>query len=244
MAAAKAQIGEFLRFFDVKRDLYVSEVAHAFSDLREARLFEDMYSKDDVEEIFGQLLAAVKETVRRDLETNTTMAALVLEQTLAAAEEAGVHVGIDMGRTEDAASMARVRELSAGIGALADVDLKRKNVVKLESMRDEHNRLVADNSRLAEEAAALRERYEAMQAACSTLTREKSEVAARAGALAAELAALRSGASAASAASAAHAAELDSLRAKVAELHARAESATVCARGGGGRAGCCGAPGA
>jgi len=31
------QIGEFLRFFDVKRDLYVAEVEHVIKDVKEAR---------------------------------------------------------------------------------------------------------------------------------------------------------------------------------------------------------------
>jgi septal ring factor EnvC (AmiA/AmiB activator) len=101
-----------------------------------------------------------------------------------------------------------------------------------ESLREEHNRLVADNVRLTEEAAALRERYEAMQASCSMLTRDKADLAAKLEAATTELAALRSGTSAAAATTAAHAAELESLRADLAKMHGLAEGAKVSGAGG------------
>lgn len=34
---SRAQIAEFIRFFDVKRDLYVTEIGHIFKDMRESR---------------------------------------------------------------------------------------------------------------------------------------------------------------------------------------------------------------
>jgi hypothetical protein len=60
-----------------------------------------MYSKDDVEEIFKDLIQTVKDRVKRDLETNANMAALVLEQILVSAEDSGALVKIDMAKTED-----------------------------------------------------------------------------------------------------------------------------------------------
>jgi hypothetical protein len=36
-AGSKAQLAQFLRFFDVKRDLYVSEIGHVFRDMKESR---------------------------------------------------------------------------------------------------------------------------------------------------------------------------------------------------------------
>jgi len=87
--------------------------------------------------------------------------------------------------------------------------------------------MVADNVRLTEEAAALRERYEAMQASCSMLTRDKADLGAKLEAATTELAALRSGTSAAAATTAAHAAELESLRADLAKMHGQAEGAKV-----------------
>lgn len=94
-------------------------------------------------------------------------------------------------------------------------------------MREEHNRLVAENLRLAEEAAALRERYEAMQAAASMANRDKADAVAKLTAAQAEAAALRAGAGEAAATSSAHAAEIESLRGELARLHSQAEGAKV-----------------
>jgi chromosome segregation ATPase len=227
--SAAAQLGELLRFFDGKRDLYLSEINHAFKDMREARLFEDVYSKDDIEEILAELQQQIYSGVKRDLDSAISMSALVLEQILtAAADDHGIPLSIDLAKTEDSSALARVRELAssgAAIGTVADSDLKRKNVVKLESLRDEHNRLIAENLRLTEESAALKERYEAMQMQCTMLTRDKAQLNAKVEATTAELAAIKSGADAATAQSSAHSAEVESLKAELAKLHAQAESA-------------------
>lgn len=92
-----------------------------------------MYSKDDVEEILSELMTSVRDSVKRDLEATTSMSALVLEQVLSAADDGGVSVAVDMSNTEDSGSISRIRDLAsaAGIGALGDLDVKRKNVVKL-----------------------------------------------------------------------------------------------------------------
>ena len=71
------------------------------------RLFEDIYSKDDMEEIVGELQESVRESVKRDLEATSNMAALVLEQVLTATDDAGVAVAVDMSRTEDAGACER-----------------------------------------------------------------------------------------------------------------------------------------
>lgn len=214
---SKDQIKEFLRFFDVKRGLYVTEVEALFNDAKEARLFDDVYSKSDVVEMMGDLLSQIKERVSRDLEAQTNMSALVLEHVFASAEDHGVPLHVEMSRTEDEGALARIRDLNAVF--IADADLKKKGAgAKLESIRDEHARLIADNQRMADENRALRERYAAMETQAAAARREGADVSAKAASLTAELAGLRSGLSASDATKAAHEAELAKLRAAVGDL--------------------------
>ncbi len=229
------QIHELLQFFSVKRDVFVSEIEAIFRDFREERLGDDMYSRDDVESLLSDLREATRDRVRRDQETTATMAGLVLEQILAAAAEAGAGaVSIDLSRTEDAASLERIRALNtvffAEEGGRAGGG--PRSGAKLDSLRDEHGRLVAERDRLQEESSALRERQATMQAQCTSLLREKSDLAARVQSLEAEAAALRSGAGAAAAARSGTEAEVSSLRAQVTELSGRLESSKVSERGG------------
>jgi len=67
----------------------------------------------------GELLNQIKETVKRDLETTTSMSALVLEQVLAAADDSGVSIAVDMSKTEDAGVYFAARGAKAGAGAAA-----------------------------------------------------------------------------------------------------------------------------
>lgn len=70
-------------------------------------LFEDIYSKDDMDEIMADLLRNTTDTVRRDLEATASMSALVLQQVLETAEEAGMPVSLEMSKTEDAGAQHR-----------------------------------------------------------------------------------------------------------------------------------------
>ena len=184
-----------------------------------------MYSKSDVEEILGDLLGQIKDRVRRDLESQTNMSALVLEGVFASADERGVPLAVEMARTEDEHALSRIRELNTAL--IADADLKKRTGAKLESMRDEHARLVADNQRMADEAKALRERYSTMEAQASAASRQSAELSGRVASLTAELGGLRSGLSAADATKAAHEAEVQKLRGAVADLSASLERTKV-----------------
>jgi hypothetical protein len=89
-----------------------------------------MYSKDDLEEIMGELLNQIKETVKRDLETTTSMSALVLEQVLAAADDSGVSIAVDMSKTEDAGVYFVARGGGRGRGCSERVQQTLTNTIE------------------------------------------------------------------------------------------------------------------
>lgn len=155
------------------------------------------------------------------------VSALVLEGVFASAEERGVPLAIEMARTEDEGALARIRDLNTAL--IADADLKKRGPTggKLESIRDEHARLIADNTRMADEARALRERYSAMEAQASAASRQSAELSGRVASLTAELGGLRSGLSAADSTKAAHEAEVAKLRGAVADISAQLERTKV-----------------
>lgn len=133
-------------------------------------------------------------------------------------------LSVEMARTEDEGALARVRDLNTAL--IADADIKKRGPGaggKLDSIRDEHARLIADNQRMADEARALRERYGAMEAQASAASRQSAELSGRVASLTAELGGLRSGLSAADATKAAHDAEVAKLRGAVAELSSSLE---------------------
>lgn len=54
---------------------------------------------------------ALQDRVRRDLEAQINMSALVLEQVFSVADDHGVPLAVDMSRTEDEGTVARVPQV-------------------------------------------------------------------------------------------------------------------------------------
>lgn len=92
---------EYIRFQRRKRDTCVSEVAAEFKELKESRLFEDNYTREDVEAIIDGLLAVVRGTMKRDMQSWMHSSSLLLKQTLEQAEKAGITITTDFASTED-----------------------------------------------------------------------------------------------------------------------------------------------
>jgi len=125
-----------------------------------------MYSKDDIELLWKEINSIIRNRVKQDLETTANMAGLVLEHTLMEAEDAGANIAIDLSRTEDVAALERIHNLNTVF--LVDNNTSSTRGKKLDSLRDEHLKLVNERDRLNEENIALRERYNTMQTQVST----------------------------------------------------------------------------
>ena len=183
------EVRDLLTFLALKRDLFVAEVGAAVADAAEGRLDDEVLSRDEARALLAACAAAAQARARRDHETAAGVAGLCVEQALLAAEAAGAGaVALDLGRTEDAAALERMRNLNAVLLAPGGAALLGKgggarldaNAGRLDSLREEHARLGAERDALAGEAAALRERGAALQAQCAALLREKGGLAARA----------------------------------------------------------------
>ena len=74
----------------------------AFSDVREYKLLDSVYTKDDVRTMVDEMNEEVKTTVEKELENNTYVAAAMLKMLLSQAEEAGcAQLSIDTNKLED-----------------------------------------------------------------------------------------------------------------------------------------------
>ena len=99
--AHAAALVEYVSFLRRKREGCVSEVAAEFKELREMRLFEDSYTKDDVESLLSGLLAVVRTTMKKDLQSTMHSSVLLLKQQFEQAEKAKISLDIDIPSTED-----------------------------------------------------------------------------------------------------------------------------------------------
>ena len=109
-AAHAKSLVEYVGFLKRKREGCVAEVAAEFKDLREMRLFEDSYTKDDVESLLSGLLAVVRTTLKKDLQNTMHSTVLLLKQQFEQGEKAGMSLDIDLPATEDRSLLKAVEE--------------------------------------------------------------------------------------------------------------------------------------
>lgn len=186
---------------------------------------DDMFSKDEVEDILSSLLGAVTSNARRDLERSAQMGALVVEQLIAQAKKSGCEVVVEMSKAEDEGLLADVGKVKVSDEVSKEDDLARRPTVKLESMGTEHARLSADAEKLAEQIKTLTDRNKQMMAQLTTAMKEKAAVAAELADAKDELGRVKSAsegkaAEAASSAAGASGAVVSALKGQVAALQA------------------------
>ena len=155
------QAKNWLKFLRGKRERQVKEVEACFEDQREM-FQEDMYTRDEVTRMLGSLQSAVRSTVMTDQQMTANMSVLLIRQMFEEAEAAEIDMDLDMTIVEDHNLLSEVSKIA--IDAPTRKDRRRKNV-KLDGIRDEHQRMMRDFESLKEENAKL-------QKSCASLERK------------------------------------------------------------------------
>lgn len=176
------QIRKYLSFFRNKKDGIVRTAHREIMDVRDDRLNQDMYTRDDVEELFEVISSAMKSSMSHEVSTVINMGALAIDQLLYNAQKSGVDLTLDTASLEDQGLVEAVNKMS--------LDAAPKNVVrntKLASFRDEAkgqkdqmDRLEESKSRLEDENASLRGRLQKAESNNTSL-RSKSDAKQSAG---------------------------------------------------------------
>merc|ERR1719446_1242528 len=110
---------DYTRFLRRKRDQVIAEVAAEFRELRETRLLDDHYQKEDVEALMEGLLAILRTELKRNLQNMCHSTVLLLKQLLEQAEQSGQCFSLDLASTEDRKLLEAVAlfEESAAVGS-------------------------------------------------------------------------------------------------------------------------------
>jgi DNA repair exonuclease SbcCD ATPase subunit len=219
------QLGEYLRFLRRKRDGAIAEVAADFRETKETRLFDDSYGQDDVAAIVDGLLALVRSTMKRDLQTTMFSSVLLLKQAFEQAEAAGLSLDTDLPTTEDQRLLQQVEQWDqsmGGGGAAPPLRTRAMDVRKPVGRgalpvigQTQDPKLASELGAMKDDHATLQERFNRLQVQCSDALREKSS-------LQAQLDQMGSGGGGGGGADAS---EVEMLRAQVAELQAELQNA-------------------
>lgn len=176
---------EYIRFQRRKRDTCVAEVAAEFKELKESRLFEDSYTREDVEALVDGLLAVVRGTLKRDMQSSMNSSVLLLKQTLEQAEKAGITITTDFASTEDRNLLDAVAQWESNIGAgsvapqlkaRAALGVARSAAPLAVIGQATDPQLVAEVQELRSENATLTDRFQKLQLQCTSILSEKTEL--------------------------------------------------------------------
>lgn len=178
------QLTEYLRFLRRKRESCIAEVAAEFKELREGRLFEDQYTREDVDALVSGLLAVVRTTMKKDLQASTASSVLLLKQVFEQGEKSGVTLSTDLAATEDLNLLAGVQQWENTVqGSGVAPQLRMRAAVSKPSSRalPTIGATVQDPKLLDElesqKAAnqALTDKFQKLQVQCTNILREKTE---------------------------------------------------------------------
>jgi len=185
------QLVDYLRFLKRKREACIAEVAAEFKELRESRLFEDQYTREDVEALINGLLAVVRTTMKKDLQGSGASSVLLLKQIFEQAEKSGISLSTDLLSTEDLNLVEGVRaweesvknsgaapqlRMQARTGMLAS---RGQSLPGISAGMVQDPRLLdeLDSQKVANQE--LTQMFQKLQVQCTAIMREKTEAAAQ-----------------------------------------------------------------
>mmetsp|Transcript_60098 Transcript_60098/g.135887 ORF Transcript_60098/g.135887 Transcript_60098/m.135887 type:complete len:342 (-) Transcript_60098:207-1232(-) len=172
------QILGFMRFFQLKRESFLSLVASEFEEAADM-LDESEYTRAEVaQDVLGPMKQSVRHTVREEHSTQTNMMVLLLKSILEDSEAQGTALEFDLGMLEDAALLQEVSQLRVEARAKRDAGEAKAEQTqrRLTSLKDEHMELVREKSRLEGEVARGALEARELQITATEALRDKSRL--------------------------------------------------------------------
>jgi hypothetical protein len=172
------QIRKYLGFFRNKKDGMMRTIKREIADVQEDRLNEDVYSKEDVEEIFDYLSSNITTHVSAEMGTVVNMGAVALNQLLEDAQTKGIELDLQTSELENQGLIEAIDRMS-----LDAMPRSASKNTKLTSFRDEAKlqkdeatRLEETNARLQAEVTSLRQRLSKAERNVSSMSESKSSI--------------------------------------------------------------------
>lgn len=179
------QVQAFLRFAKSKRDENVREVKLAFDDVKDYKLDENIYTKDDVKQLLDDASEEITGVCEKEMENNTHQTGLLLKLLFAQAEAGGLDLFIDTNKLEDELLLKTVKTSEREALAKPASEFARRpakmTLSKMAEAPKSDPKLLAERDALKAEVEKLRDRFVKLQDQSVTAMREKRELASQLG---------------------------------------------------------------
>lgn len=185
------QVQAFLRFAKTKRDENVREVRLAFDDVKDYKLEENIYTKDDVKQLLDDATEEISGVCEKEMENNSHQTGLLLKLLYAQAEAGGLDLFIDTNKLEDELLLKTVKTSEREALAKPAAEFARRpakmTLSKMSEAPKSDPKLLAERDALKAEVEKLRERFVKLQDQSVSAMREKRELASQVGDLSSQL---------------------------------------------------------
>ena len=146
---SRQEMMKYLKFFRTRKDSSLRGVDKEFEDLRMDRLTEDMYSKEDVEELLDFCLSSMRTIVGTDVSNIVNMGTLVVGQLLEDARRKGAELEVETSALENQKLLEAVEKMTF------DSLPQKKKIDALPSFRQDAKRMEDSNRELEQQLRKL-----------------------------------------------------------------------------------------
>lgn len=171
------QIRKYLKFFRLKREGIVRGLQADFNDAKNDRLSDDMFSKEDMLDYSDFISSSVLGRVREELTSTINMNVLLISRLLEGAQDSNVSLDLDASAVENQVLIQTIEKMNIDAmpkGGRKAVDALPSFKEDAKAVREEAKAIKDEADRLAGSNKVLQERFTALQADATKLTREKN----------------------------------------------------------------------
>ncbi|KAL1484919.1 hypothetical protein MTO96_032283, partial [Rhipicephalus appendiculatus] len=176
-------IVRYLKFSKSQRAQRLKVIDKSFDDVKHARLLEETYTSEEVQQILDDLCTVVRAEVESELINSAHANVVLLRQLCKQAEQWHLQLQADMSELEDGSLIENVGSMELeGLSAGKQLQASSSRSHKLSPLEDSHGAsalLQKEIARMKSENAMLRSRLKDVESQVSQILNQKSELAER-----------------------------------------------------------------
>jgi leucine zipper transcription factor-like protein 1 len=168
---SRTEMVKYLNFFRKRKETSLRTVDKEFSDARSDKLVEEMYSREDVEDILDFIQSGMRTLVGQDVGNLVNMGAIVVGELLEEARRKGLSLEIETKAVEDHRLLEAVERMN-----LESMPKSKTRVDALPSFKKEAKELRDQKEMLEGSNRELETQLKSLEKNAQRLTKEKSQL--------------------------------------------------------------------
>ncbi|CEO94898.1 Leucine zipper transcription factor-like protein 1 [Plasmodiophora brassicae] len=175
----RQQVVDYLKYFRTKREQHLREMQRTFDEVKDTRLLEDVYTHEDVVDIFDALQVLLKSNTSDELANFTHTSVLFIRQLFLQAEGHNIQLRIDTSKLDDEVLLKDIDQMDSVKEATVNIaNLPPPSKVRLGAISGGvvDTNLVTQIKELTAENARSQQRIDALKAQLAELSQKNSKL--------------------------------------------------------------------